>query len=254
MPFEYDFGKNFINTVLRIQDRKQRESQFGRELAQRTKQQGLLNILRERTLAQDESQFKRSQMFRQGQQEDLTAYREDVVANQARSATTAERRAKTGEEQLEINRGLLGVAETKAEAGRTKAENAANKPPATIGTTIATIDNNLKDLKKYYGDPNSDERTEDEVEIRTGANTFADFSYGEAKQKAQRDLTKGMIDAKVPIDGKVANYIRGFIDDTDTATQKRAIMGDALNEAINKFNLTQTQITILKLWIETGTR
>ncbi len=259
MPFEYDFGKNFLETVQRTLDRRQRANLFGRDLAQRNKQQGLLNILRgrevsvaarvatvrERTATTSEAQEKRL-----GVQVPASPQRE-LLRTESKGGILSDifGYKENGKEViLDINRRNLPSTDLPLQ-GKEKE----TKFPATIGTTIATIDNNLKDLKKFYGD-SGDERTEDEVEIRTGKGTFTNLTYEEAKQQAQRDLTKGMVDAKVPIDGEVANYIRGFIEDGDSATQKRAIMSAALNEAKNKFNLTQTQITILKSWIETGTR
>tara|TARA_R100001244_G_scaffold129594_2_gene101150 strand:+ start:135 stop:935 length:801 start_codon:yes stop_codon:yes gene_type:complete len=54
MAYKYTFGQNFLDTVLRIQDRNQKAGQFDRELAQRTKQQGLLRIFNNRKAETDQ--------------------------------------------------------------------------------------------------------------------------------------------------------------------------------------------------------
>lgn len=121
MPFRYRSGEAFLQTVLELQRRKQQESQFSRDLAQKNKQMGLLQAFKNATLRQKESQFGRTQEFKVGQQEDLVVHREDVVDIQERGATTGERRADIAEEQLKINRGILAATQFKAETARMKA-------------------------------------------------------------------------------------------------------------------------------------
>ena len=158
MPFQYNFGKTLFSAVQRHLDCRQRASHFDRELSRREKQMGLLNIIRQRTLDQDESQFKRGLTFKEGQQEDLTTHREDVTEIQGRradiaerSADTAERRADIAEDQLDVNRGLLGISGYKAETDRIKAQNTANQEK-DVSSLYGNIHEGITALREDHTD------------------------------------------------------------------------------------------------------
>lgn len=79
-----------------------------------------------------------------------------------------------------------------------------------------------------------------------------EFEYKDIKKFAMDEIENAMYDANVPINGEVANFIRGVVKKGDKPQDRLVKMNNARFMAKSKFKLNDQQMEMLNYWIQLG--
>ena len=249
---KYDFAKYFVSAYQNRLAREQEEENLAKKLGFEERQMSLLDSYRQAQAKLDQDRLKETIRHNQTIEgiRDVPKPVEKLIKSGFDKATGKQFDAYGYDENTITD---IKYREPIKPSG-SGSNNTPDEGKIYDAGDLGKLDKYAKALKEIQGaDSGFLGMGSREVDINFGDKTTP-YNYQQLKSESQAELTTKMQKLNVPMNGKVANFIRSFFNDGDTAEDKRKIMDLAIQEAKKNFNLNDQQETILRYWKEIGTR
>lgn len=235
------FGEGFLSTLQSERDRKQKELEFQQRMDFENRQLRLLDIYRNNSLIQDQTQFQQKLGQDQSQFDTGMNFKEKELSEDIRQFDLGQKfKQSEADRDYEIDKGQIGLGYSNLAQRKKEFEyEKENKTQNRSEVDQRQIDELFGKAQGYLS------------ENRAGVE---EEKYSNWKLDANTTVGQLLERVGVPINGEVTNYLRSVLEDSDDPETKRNLLNEAINEVYSQGAITDEQKRALQLWKELGTR